>query len=65
MTNPSMVKDPGDGRPLPEPNLAPIPPVPAPEGEDRLLTTEDPPDSPQPKPMINPPKTNGLRKPPG
>ncbi|HEX8167307.1 MAG TPA: hypothetical protein VF601_16170 [Beijerinckiaceae bacterium] len=62
MTNPEMVKDPKGGA-RPEPNRAPPTPVPAPEGDPRILTTEDPPDSPQPNPMINPPKTAGLRKP--
>ena len=63
MTNRDMVKGRRKDGALPEPNPPPQTPVPAPEGEKRLLTTEDPPDSPQPNPVINPPKTKGLRKP--
>src|SRR5215207_3752120 len=50
MTNRDMVKDGSKDRPLPEPNLAPPTPVPSPEGDERLFTTQDPPDSPQPNP---------------
>jgi len=63
MTNRDMVKDGWKGRALPEPNLAPPTPVPAPEGDERLFTTQDPPDSPQPNPMINPPKPKRRREP--
>ncbi len=63
MTNREMVREPGRGRAMPEPNSDPRLPVPAPESEDRLLTTDDPPDSPQPNPMINLRKTQGLREP--
>jgi hypothetical protein len=63
VTNRDMVKDGGKDRPLPTPNRAPPTPVPAPEGDPHLFTTEDPPDSPQPNPLINPPpKTKPPRK---
>ena len=60
MTNRDMVKDGSKGRALPQPNLSPVP---APEGDERLFTTQDPPDSPQPNPMINPPKPKRRREP--
>ncbi len=43
MTNRDMVKDGSKGRALPQPNLSPPTPVPAPEGDERLFTTQDPP----------------------
>ena len=61
MTNRSMVKD-GKGA-RPKANPAPPIPRPAPESDTRVLTTEEPLDSPQPKPMIRQDKTKGLRKP--
>ena len=61
MTNRSMVKD---GKGAPRPNLAPPIPRPAPESDDHALTTREPLDSPQPKPMIRQDKAKGLRKPP-
>ena len=63
MTNRDMVKDASKDRALPEPNLAPPTPVPAPEGDERLFTTEDPPDSPQPNPIINQTKPKRRREP--
>src|SRR5215207_11298339 len=56
MTNREMVKDPRPGGPkLPEPNVPkPGAPVPAPEDDPYLLTTDDPVDSPQPHPELNP-----------
>jgi hypothetical protein len=60
MTNRSMVKD---GKGAPRPNPAPSIPRPAPESDDRVLTRQEPLDSPQPKPMIRQDKTKGLRKP--
>ena len=60
MTNRSMVKD---GKGAPQPNPAPPIPRPAPESGDCVLTTREPLDSPQPKPMIRQDKTKGLRKP--
>lgn len=63
MTNANMVKNPAMvGRKLPEPNLGRPSPVPAPEDDPRLFTTEDPLDSPGPKPMIDPPRTKGSHK---
>ena len=64
MTNRDMVKDPGKAgdRMMPEPNLGPPVPVPAPEDDPNLYTTQDPIDSPQPNPIINPPKTKSLRE---
>jgi hypothetical protein len=64
MTNREMVKPPRLGRPkLPEPNLPKRLSVPSPEGDPRPFTDEDPIDSPQPNPVINPPpKTRHLRK---
>ena len=63
MTNREMVKDPRGGGPkLPEPNVPQRVLVPAPEGDPNLFTTDDPGDSPQPNPVINPrPKTRLLR----
>ena len=61
MTNRSMVKD---GKNAPAPNPAPPTLRPAPESDPHVLTTEEPQDSPQPKPMIRQDKTKGLRKPP-
>jgi hypothetical protein len=66
MTNRDMVKAPQPGGPkLPEPNLPKRVWVPAPEGDPNLFTTDDPVDSPQPNPVINPPPKSkgGLRKP--
>jgi hypothetical protein len=62
MTNPNMVKDPGKAgdRKMPESNIPPPVPVPAPEDDPNLYTTQDPIDSPQPNPIINPEKTRGL-----
>jgi hypothetical protein len=62
MTNREMVKDPRGGGPkLPEPNVPQRVLVPAPEGDPNLFTTDDPVDSPQPNPVINPrPKTRLL-----
>jgi hypothetical protein len=63
MTNPEMVRKPKAGaaeRPLPEPNVAPPQPMLAPESEPEVFTTEEPLDSPQPKPMIRQDKTKGL-----
>ena len=60
MTNRSMVKD---GKGAPRPNPAPPIPRPAPESDDHVLTTREPLDSPQPKPMIRQDKAKGLRKP--
>jgi hypothetical protein len=56
MTNRDMVKDPKPGGPkLPEPNVPkPEAPVPAPEDDPYLFTTNDPVDSPQANPVINP-----------
>jgi hypothetical protein len=56
MTNREMVKDAKPGGPkLPEPNVPkPEAPVPAPEDDPYLFTTDDPVDSPQPHPVINP-----------
>jgi hypothetical protein len=64
MTNREMVKPPRLGGPkLPEPNLPKRLSVPSPEGDPRPFTDEDPIDSPQPNPVINPPpKTRHLRK---
>ena len=54
MTNASMVHiDPErglDDPALPKPNPVPPTPVPATESDPQLLTTEDPPDSPQVQP---------------
>ena len=61
MTNREMVKDPRGGPKLPEPNVPQRVLVPAPEGDPNLFTTDDPIDSPQPNPVINPrPKTRVL-----
>ena len=56
MTNRDMVKDPKPGGPkLPEPNVPKREaPVPAPEDDPYLFTTNDPVDSPQANPVINP-----------
>lgn len=63
MTNPDMVKKPGPGTgPAPEPNLPPPTPVPAPESDPALNTTEDPLDSYQLKPMLDPHKADGLKR---
>jgi hypothetical protein len=62
MTNRNMVK-PGQG-PLPEPNRSPPTPVPRPESDPPGFTTEDPLDSPQPKPMIRQDKDGGTKTPP-
>ena len=61
MTNRNMVK-PGAER-QPQPNPAPPKPHPAPESDPHAITTEEPLDSPQPKPMIRRDKSGGLRKP--
>lgn len=64
MTNRDMVKPgldgpaPGkthDGQPalVPEPNDAPLPPMPAAEGENRVFTDREPADSPQLHPRVN------------
>jgi hypothetical protein len=51
----------GGGPKLPEPNVPQRVLVPAPEGDPNLFTTDDPVDSPQPNPVINPrPKTRIL-----
>jgi hypothetical protein len=60
MTNRSMVKD---DKGAPKPNPTPPTLRPAPESDDNVLTTREPLDSPQPKPMIRQDKTKGLRKP--
>ena len=61
MTNRSMVK--GEKGAQPRPNPAPPIERPAPESDDQILTTREPLDSPQPKPMIRQDKAKGLRKP--
>ena len=65
MTNPDMVKAEAPGEPgaVPEQSLSVM--VPAPESDPALLTRLDPLDSPQPKPMINQHKSNGLKAAPG
>src|SRR5829696_2488289 len=61
MTNREMVKDPRVGGPkLPEPNLPQRVLVPSPEGDPDLFTTDDPIDSPQPNPVINPARRQGF-----
>ena len=60
MTNRNMVKD---SKGAPRTNPAPPIPRPAPESDDHPLTTQEPLDSPQPKPMIRQDKTKGLHKP--
>ena len=63
MTNRNMVGDArSGGAKMPEPNPAPPTPVPAPEDDPKLWTTQDPEDSPQPKPMIRQDKAKGLHK---
>jgi hypothetical protein len=63
MTNRNMVKDVRDGGgKAPEPNRAPPTPVPAPEDDPNIWTTDDPMDSPQPQPMVRQDKTKGLQK---
>ena len=66
MTNPAMVKRARpprratDPKP-PEPNIAPPQLLPATESDSAIYTTEDPTDSPQPRPEINQHKTKGLQ----
>jgi hypothetical protein len=64
MTNPEMVKKQGGppGETLPKPNPARPQPMPATESDRAVLTTEEPLDSPQPKPMIRQDKSKGLEK---
>lgn len=62
MTNPDMVKDPAGGAPAPQPNLPPPTPVPAPESDATFNTTDDPLDSYQLKPMLDPHKADGLKR---
>ena len=57
MTNPDMVKGPAQ-----KPNLPPAKPVPAPESDAALNTTDDPMDSPQLKPMLDAHKADGLKR---
>ena len=71
MTNRTMVKDEkaaaeadvsaGPVRAMPEPNPAPPQAQSAPETETRLTQSQEPLDSPQPKPMIKQGKARGLR----
>jgi hypothetical protein len=64
MTNPEMVKKQGGraGEKLPKPNAARPQPMPATESDRAVFTTEEPLDSPQPKPMIRQDKSKGLEK---
>ena len=71
MTNREMVKrlklppagkDTGAKPLVPEPNLPPPHLQPATESDAAIYTPEEPLDSPGPKPMINPRKTNGLKR---
>ena len=48
MTNSAMVKDQTGAEPAVAPNAPPLPPMPAPEDDERPTTREDPIDSPQP-----------------
>jgi hypothetical protein len=71
MTNRTMVKNEkaaaeadasaGPVRAMPEPNPASAQAQPAPESEPRLLQSQEPLDSPQPKPMIKQGKARGLK----
>ena len=61
MTNPDMVKKSGAG-PVPEPNLPPAQPMPATEDDRALNTTQEPLDSYQLKPMLDPHKADGLHR---
>ena len=69
MTNKTMVNAgrrqdrPADAhdRPMPTPNPTPPTRVPAPESDPQLFVTQDPMDSPQPKPNIRQDKTKGLK----
>ena len=66
MTNSAMVKRARpprratDPKP-PEPNVAPPQLLPATESDAAIYTTEDPIDSPQPRPQIKQDKTKGLQ----
>lgn len=55
-------KDTGAKPLVPEPNLPPTRVQPATESDPTIYTTDEPLDSPGPKPMINPPKTDGLKQ---
>ncbi len=58
MTNSDMIKVLAKGGPpLPEPNVPKPSLMPATEDDPAVLTTEEPLDSPGPKPMINPKMT--------
>lgn len=48
MTNRDMVKGAAGADPVQVPNVAPLPPMPAPEDSARPTTREEPIDSPQP-----------------
>lgn len=71
MTNRNMVKNgkaapdavppAGSSHAVPEPNPAPPQLQPAPESEPTLLQSQEPLDSPQPKPMIKQGKARGLK----
>ena len=65
MTNRDMVKGGGPGKgsgPKPAPNPVRGAVMPAPESDAAVYTTEEPMDSPQPKPNIKQDKSKGLKR---